>query len=700
MNLNGLLMPVTADSARYAFASQLAVLRTCPNVISRLLKNGGSVLLAAKILVISRLLHTKMSQRAKPPLYLESLRDRLGSLRRKLLNTIDKRFKSLDVARDALLEAMCAFSLATSSSAKDVLRHYHHVCQGAIIERIDHEKPGKENILVALQLYIRTLRDTQALVPNQLARALEDLKTTPLIKSPDVHCIADLNFDIYERWLGNDIQIFTPYTRHNDLSDVEAEKSSNQWAKSTFSTFLGILRKRIQDDQDPRELIQLRKQVLDLWLSNRRHAIMTDFMESFNGLRNVFNIQATRIGQIRSSKLNSVVDIVESILHDWQPEISGLTLSLWDSSTATIELSDGSRQFRECLTNRSLGKNEALSKVVHEYKAFLVNVEAVEEMITKMRKTNWTDDVDEVEDDDDLLDSKQTLLGEDDPNYLQEWLKASLSEAYNHLERTIDDLLPQKGDEFRSPKSCFLLRIWRELRQHTPSSYSNLTFGLSSVASLYTTNAEEVLHPPSQKCSRRLQRLFEIDRLPTRPLWEGDPQLPVLPSPWTHRLLLDLVESMTACGSDIWSPQATQTLKKALIVRISPLIEKLAFDDRPSLINGHVNGPTSKDELREAQKEQPPSPDPIEENPTTSPIKNQSNGHFPTNSTPSAQPANHLSDLKTQTLFDISYLINATSIKVLSPAENALLSLQGRLVEDIALEAKSIERIEHIAIDY
>ncbi len=698
MSMSGILRLVMADSARHAFASHLAILRSCPDVISRLLKNRGSVLLAAKVLVVSRLLHTKLSQRSSPPPYLETLRDKLGSLRRRLLSRINGRFKRLDIARDVLVEAMCAFSLATSSSARDVLRHYYHMRQEAILENMGERTSGNENILVALRLYVKTLRDTQAVIPNQLANALEKLKSTSLIKSQGVRALTDLNLDIHEQWIDDDIKTFTPFIRYDDLSKMESERSLKQWAKKQFSSFLNGLRNSFEDVQDPSELMRLRRQVLESWLSNHQHSIGIDSAEALDGLRDVFNVQASRIVQNRTSELDRVGAAVEGILQDWQPGVSDLMSSLWESSMTSTGMTNGGKTFRESLSARSLGRNKPLSTVSDEYTIFLESIEALEDMIRNLREMKWEDDIDDV-DSEDLLDNKQVLLSQDDPSLLQEKLNDSLHKTYLNVQDMLSRLSPSEDKENRSQRCCFLLRTWRELGQHLPHSYQNTSFGLTSIADLHKANAEEVLRSPLEKCSERFQRIGRAGTFPARSLWEGDPQLPVLPSPWTYRLLLDLAASMTACGGDIWTPQATNTLKKILIARISPLIEKL-LEPRSSGMNGQPNGHTNGVvDYAQAQKE-------IDEVSVDAnegeEIADTSNEHEVNGSSLNSRPdeMSPLHDLKIQILFDTNYLNNATATKDSDTADNEMLALQAKLEGDLVLEKKSVERIRKQAEGY
>ena len=715
-------MRYVADGARYSFASQLAVLRSCPEVISGLLKSQGSVLLAAKVLVISRLLHTKLSQRPNPPLYLDSLRNRLASLRRRLLGRIDRRFKSLALSRDVLVEAMCAFSLATSSSPKDVIRHYHHIRLEAISENMSQGGDGHDSVLLALRLYVKTLKDTQAVIPLQLAHVLENLKSVSLFKSHDVNSLIELNLDVHERWIGDDIRTFTPYIRHDDLTKAEAERSLKQWAKSAFGSFLAGLRNRIQDVEDPGKLIDLRRQVLELWLSNHQHSTGFDSAETLDGLRDVFNLQSTRLIQSRATKLHRVGSIVKDVLQNWQPGVSDLTPSLWDSSMTSMEFDNGGKPFRERLATRFVSKNEPLNRVSLEYISFIESIGELEEMIKQLRETRWADDVDDVDNEDDLLDNKQVLLSEDDPRLLQEELNSALHDAYTELQVMLNKLL-HESETNSGQQAAYLIRVWREVRQHLPRSYQNAELGNNSIPSLQHTIADEALRMPLERCSKRIAKMSQAKVLHARPLWEGNPELPVLPSAWTYRFLLDLALSMNACGSDIWSPQAVDALKKELILSVAPMLEgrqavqinghrdrdlldgedkeeeeleeevkkdEEEMEERVREENGEVDGEAAETSEGKAKgnSEKPRKP---AENPVNGTM---SNGHV------ESEPKEASEDGKIQRFFDIAYLTNASAVKGMDAEDNQLVSLQYSLAQDLSLEPRSMERMKKDAAEY
>ena len=691
-----MLTVVMVDSARYAFASQLSVLRSCPDVMSRILKNGSSVLLAAKVLVISRLLHTKLSQLPNTPQYLETLRIRLGSLRRRLLGRIDRRFKTLELSAEAQAEAMCAFSLATSSSPKDVLRHYHHIRLEAISEKMEQGASSHKNTLLALGIYVRTLRDTRAVVPGQLAYALERLKSVSLLKSKEVYSLMELNLDIHGRWIGDDIKTFTPYIRHDDLSKAEVEISLKQWAKRAFSAFLDGLRKRILDIQDPLVLLKLRKEVLELWLSNRQNSMGIDSTETLDGLRDVFNSQATRIIENRTSILASIGLMVDQILRNWHSGTSTLTPSLWELSMSSMDMANVGKAFKENLMTCAIGKNEPLNTVSQRYTAFLERIEAVEEMISNIRQTKWVDEADDVDDEEDPLDNKQVLLSEDDPRHLQEKLNNALHNAYANLEGVLIGLHPHNDDANCGQQSSFLVRIWREVRQRLPKSYQNKDLGLISIPTLQRIVIDEALRTPLAQCTKRIARTSLRKSLRERLLWEGDPELPVLPSAWTYQFLLDIVSSMSSYGSDLWTAQATDGLKRALI----PSIESILRWRQEAEMNGHANGKDGDAEMRVPENEDLVNGEKDEQGRQEGKSSNteKANGALA-----NGEPADHKEkpkDDKIQRLFDILYLIDATAVKELDRADNALCFLQALLIEDLALDAQSAERMKTNAQEY
>lgn len=632
-------------------------------------------MLASKVLVISRLLHKKLSQRAKPPPYLDSVRNRLANLRRRLLARIDRRFQSVGVPGDLLVEAMCAFALATSSSPTDVLRHLHHVRLEAMIQQGRKPNDDGQGIILALGIYLNTLKDTKKYIPGQLANALQALKSIPLFKSQDLYSLVELNLDVHGQWIGDDIKTFTLYIRHDDLQGLEANRILQEWAKQALSSFFGELNSIVQSIENLKNLIQLRTLVLQHWLSNSQYYKGNHVLEVLDGLRAIFNDRSTQLIKVQAIALEKLSLIVRQTLQNWQAGSSGLCPSLWASSMTSMEISDGAKNFTTNLLDRSRGKNEAVRAISQEYTAWLQRIESIEEIIRGLRKIRWDDDADAIEADDDLPDDKQTLLSEDDPRLLQNELFGSLKASYLSFQVSMEELVLELQEPDRGQQAAHLLRVWREIRQHLPMSFQYRNLGLDPIPQLQQIVAEVAITAPLQSCEKRLQKVHARGRVLERPLWEGNPELPVLPSSWVFRILHEIATSMTTFGGDIWSPQATDILKKKLKIGLASQLKTL----RPSLrqANGSVSEKLANTETHPSDR-----PDAVggEHEKTTS--------------------RDIETDFNIQQIFDILYLIHATTEQGKPLEDDELVFIQRSVEEEVDLAEGSMKRMIKQAEEY
>ena len=551
------------------------------------------MLLTAKILVISRLLHKKLSLCRQPPQYLEVLRSRLAGLRRRLLIDIDRRFQTLDSSESVLVEAMCAFSLATSSSSTDVLRHFHHVRQSAMSE-LGQNRGDDKGISKSLRLVVKTLKDCRTIFPTPLARALETLKGTPLLQGSDVRSLRELNLDIHQRWLGDDVASFTPYIRHADLQKTEASRLLEQWAKNAFSSFLKHLCQIIEDVENPAVVVQLREEVLGLWLSNKRHVISAGTFDVLDGIRKAFNNRLQDIIHQKTASLSGISSSVATLLRGWESAVSDTCPPMWDDAIISMDTGSGGNALRDALYTRAYGRSKAVAVVLAAYTTWLENINSLERLITQLQERKWTDELDDMDDDDETLEDLHNTLSEDDPRLLNETFENDLMDNFQALRGTlqshVEELQPNEGDDFVSAhKSAFLLRVWRDITSRLPSLCRDHGLEAPFIPTLQTQISGTVLQNPISQCDKRISRYLHRNQLQARILWEGDPQLPVLPSPWAFRLLHETVESMADFGVDIWTSQATDILKQEMRDTLAPMVKKL--QELPRQVNGHdVNG--------------------------------------------------------------------------------------------------------------
>ncbi|KAL8771795.1 MAG: hypothetical protein Q9194_004787 [Teloschistes cf. exilis] len=691
------------EKERYAFASQLAVLRSCPEVISRLSKSGGSVLLAAKVLVISRLLHKKLSDRTNPPPYLEILRDRLAILRRKLLARIDRRFQNLESYESTLLEAMCAFSLATNSSPSDVLRHFHHVRQSAITEL--GRRKDDESIFKGLRLIVVTLRDSQAIFPDRLARALEELKSIPLLHALDLQSQQGLNLDVHQRWIEEDITNFVPYIRHDDLQKLEAIKVVKLWAKKAFASFFQDLGKKLESLDDLSTLVHLRQAMLELWFSNQRHSTGVESSDILEGLRDSFiNRLRTSIHQ-HTAQLDGMHLTIDKLLAGWQGGVSDACPPMWDDATSIMNTPSSGKSLQETLSTRAYGRTQPVKAVAAAYDTWLGSIKALEDVITELRKKKWADELDHMdEDDDETLENKQTLLSEEDPRLLQEALENDLEGNFEKLQgamqRHASSLINNQDSLTASHQAVFLLRIWRYITNHLPSTYpSQNLIAFDFVLTLRQHVSSHIIKAPLSRCDRSITKALQQPTMQVRNLWQGDPALPVLPSPYVFRFLSDVVRAMAGMGVDVWTLSAKEILKRELREEVAPILAKMP--EARGLANGHAAADggdgsekgrgavnSSAVEGSEAEKVQG------EEGADDRGEEQEVNGGVPAPKGPGEEV---MRDMTIQRLFDIIYLDCALRLDPTSVSykeDYGFVSHRQRIVQSLKLEDGLSERVK------
>ncbi|KAL8993189.1 MAG: hypothetical protein Q9169_006533 [Polycauliona sp. 2 TL-2023] len=701
------------DRERYAFASQLSVLRNCPEVITRLLSNHGSVLSAAKVLVISRLLHKKISQHGHSLQFLELLRDRLVKLRRKLLTRIDRHLKSFNVSESTLVEAMCAFSLATSSSSTDVLRHFLYIRQSAVSELGQTTKDDKR-IPRSLQLIVKTLRDCQLILPEQLAQALDTLKTTPLLHGSDIQKLQELNLELHQKWLGDDINSFTPYLRHDDLQKTEADRLSGEWANTAFASFLETLREMIGKVEDPTTIIQLRQELLALWLSNKRRSMGAGAFDVLNGIRDAFNKRFQVIIHQHTAKLKGVSSLVYALLEDWDGSLPDRCPPMWDSDIVIQDTGSGGKALKVELDRRAHGRNGPMVMMSADYMEWLESIESLDSLMTELQAKKWTDELDDMDEDDLTFEDLHSMLSEDDPRLLHKTFEDDLEDSFHKFREAINSHakdLESNDDSatISAQKSAFLLRVWRDIAGHLPTAYRDVEPEPPFVPLLQAQLSRTVMQDPVLHCEKRISKSLQYKQLQARILWEGDPQLPILPSPWVFRLLYETVRSMRSYGADIWTPQATAALKQHTRDALAPIVKKLP--EIPKQVNGHDADmyvtddganprSTEKDEDAAAQNhdDEMDNDGPIgqegpkkegEENLNSDERVNKDHAKEP--SGPSEEVVR---DIKTQRLFDAVYLDYALSVqsRTTLPDEEADIlpdlfdSAQSNILDDLQME--------------
>lgn len=557
------------------------LLEACALAVGRLLKGGKEgkgerLVLAAKVLVLMRLLIASFGDAGTLASELrtsvETAKKNQRTLKGRLLRNVAKILDKVgdDVQQGDILKALCAYSLAESSGAKDVLRHLLNVRAEAMVLEFDieeHEKlKSTENVIKGLDLYTRTLLDVQALVPSKLTDALANLKKNPLLDDESMQSLEGLRLDVYEKWCGDDIQYFTPFIRHDDLDGKQARTMLSSWAEKGGQTLLLGLRKTLSHLSDFKAIIDLRTHVLQHWIRDGGKARGFDPSEMLDGLRDAINSRLLAVLDTKASKLRLVGSEVAATLETWRGGTIDNHRSLWDEEMLDMDITIGATRIQHEVLSRLHGRDDTVSRAISSYESWYHLIDDVEEIIQQLRRQRWDNDIDEIEDED-TIETRQELLSKEDPQKVDHQLNKTLLQAYQSLEAQLRELWQAHKDDTNSGQiAIYLLRIIRSIRSQLPKPVEFQSFGLVSVPSLQNEAAASVVKSPIEDFA---STVLSRERVIGRVLWEGEPALPSQPSPGTFKLLRNLVTSMSDAGLDLWSPTAVSILKKTFGAQLS-----------------------------------------------------------------------------------------------------------------------------------
>ncbi|OOF91175.1 hypothetical protein ASPCADRAFT_211459 [Aspergillus carbonarius ITEM 5010] len=557
------------DTAKRALGGQLALLHRCASSISKLLRKRGSVLLVAKLMVVSRRLQHNLSQQKSVPPFVENLRNQLASLRRTLIRRLQKRLASAKSTADEIIEALAAYCLVTSSSSDDAIRNFHQVRLDGIGSQLEHVDPSGDNVLNSLRLYIQTLQTSKILLSRRLSDVLSKLKARPLLTDPEIRDLDDLDLGVLGRWVTADVSNFTPWIKLSEFSKLEAEKTIKQWSKPAFDKFMHGCRGTLTNWPDFSKLLSLRQKTLELWLCSRSSTPTHSLLQVLEGIRSVFNERLTSVLSEQAKALDSFGQGVASAVSNWSDRDHTASQSLWVEDLISLDYSNGSSVFKQAVTDRLLGRDDDVSLVLGKYQAWLSSIEESRESIDALRQLRWSDALEEGEDEDLDIDIP-SILNDDDPRLLREALQTAIGQAFDALEISLSATFDTLEKQGQSAEAAFILKSIRLVRKTLPVQFIASDFALSQsiIPELQRMLAREITTRTGFWKASAVSN-GKSGKLPGRTLWEGDPEIPIQPSPSTFKFLRKVVRSMDQYGAGLWDISTVQVLKNALQKEIS-----------------------------------------------------------------------------------------------------------------------------------
>ena len=667
------------DAEHHAITYQLMWFQRSPAAIAHLLRRGGSILLAAKILVICRLLHKALSHGAHASPVIDNIRNRLASLRGKLLRRIDAEFCSAKSTVFSTLESMCAFLLATSLTPVDVMRHYLHVRLKGVQDSLKKSHDNHLIISKAFNLYLQTLHDTRALIPTPLADLLVKLKSRPLVDHLDLRNSVELDLEVDKRWLPEELRNFVPWLRHDSLHQKEVDATLGSWSTATFAIFVQALHKLLDDLQDLPDMTELRKKVVEVWFHQRRAPPGDEGSRQLVALREAFNDRMKDIIRNRARRLDVVGKHIYDIFRHWNESNSHHSPDLWAMSIPTRGSRSESANLKKGVLDSFHGRIDVYMHILDEYQKWLRLIKDAMDIVKQMRDYRWNEDLD-LEEEDENLAAERVQLIRDDPSTIEDCLGQSVTLAFESLQDGLQHSASTFSSKGERCQAALLLRIIRDIRAQLPQQGDTSAFGLSLVHRLHGILVQRACDNPLSSLQAKLSRYNPGDMSALFNLWDGSPLSPVQPSPSIFKFIYDLVSAMTEDGGDLWTENAVHRLKSHVRGHVSTGLGMLVLE------------PTSQKATRDDGRDETGS-----EKSSSGPIVD---GDAEDDGVHGDRVQDTEIKYKTQVLFDILFLQAALKVPCTDGSKNDLALLEQKLLLEVEALGYSSERLHKNAQEF
>lgn len=555
------------DENKYKTIAQTKLLQSALTMVSRIIKAGGDALQASKLLVLLRLLYKSISEGSHTGLILDDLRRKLATQRRRLLSYIEKTMAKPTTDKAMQANTLSAFALVTSSTPKEVLRHFLQVRFDQLQSKSD--SASETHVLQMLDLYSQTLLDTHDLFPRRFADSLSLLAKGPLLQDDQLRSIFELNLDIYGMWISQDVMTFIPWVRYDAVTTSEVLDALGSWAKQGQECILLAVQDCLKDQPDVHAVASIRQRVLSKYMSLGSRLRNEAQSEAIHDLRESFLKRLEEL-IVQAANIDGLV-LGESDVANLLP-LDTHQQDVWSLATEDIDLSNGALIFRRSMVQRRHQRNRSLQAKCDKLDEWTRRINDILDLADEMRLNRWNSeqdfDIEDLDDGDTLLQN----LSKEDPERLKIRLRQAVEDSLDNISARIS----YSSTTTNYPAA--FVRIWREVEQRSRALEARLALAKRepSLADLHQNLARLV----SQRAIDAYLRESEITISPSTTLWDGSPPLPIQPSPLVFRFLKTLHQAMSDVGSDLWSPQAVFEMKGSIVDTLSKQLEQASIDPK------------------------------------------------------------------------------------------------------------------------
>ncbi|TKX19441.1 Vps51/Vps67-like protein [Elsinoe australis] len=673
-------------------AAEVALLQACLSTCQRLLKTDGDSLLAARLLLLARLLQNSASKTSQGARMISDLRLKVNTLRNRLLSSIDRRIGDPHISRNQMLDFLLAHALVTSSSLADVFRHLLRVREQSIIELAKGKK--RKGIVKAVDLLFVTLEQVRFIFPKRMAETIERTMGPHLLSDPLLRTALSFDLDIYERWISPDIRNYVPWLRNNDLDSASVSTALSQWSTTTSNTITTGLSAILETIARPSRIAKLRETTIRHLLESDTKAAGFNKEPLLLAARDLFT---TRLTAIITFRANSVTITTNNLLSTSTSQ-SHHVPSLWNPDLPALPLHRGAPFFRHQLLLRTAGHDDTLTSFADDTDSWARRLDEVRATIKDMQSLRWADSLDLDTDIDEDGVRYQDLFSKEDPEGLSgrlvEASESALRECLEAVEGAVG-VLKNGGDGMgkrdNGAGALYLLRVLKVLVRHLDSKDS-ITSAKETAKGLYDVLAGQVVGKVWSDDAKLDYGKELFSAAPAMALWSGAPASPVQPGTKSFRLLRDVSKEMNGMGGDVWVEEAVEAVRG----RLRGLVAKAVDDSLTSSAKaGAANGTHTADvEDKETEKD-----DESDDKDTGASVESSEKDVVAMAETNIDQEQAGLEERLTQMLFDVLYLQEVLG-SAQNKSENQLNAAIGKTKEQARADDGTLDRLSKSAQAY
>lgn len=551
----------TADNVTLA---QFRLLQRCCMAAASVLRSQH-LLQCARLIVIARLLLKSLSDLEAIAKSVLSMRDKLTSLRRKLLLQVETRLINPTSDLPDVLESICCYCLVTSSSAEDALAYMRHLRLEKIRRKLTiSEQPS--SVAEALSYQLSSLQTFKSLIGRPLVEAMNDLQKKAIMAEPSIRNLESLDLDRILSLIPNDIRSFTPYFKRVAPSFDEMQSKFEAWSREACEAFSSALRERLAGMAQMSDILELRRQLYSL--------LMPNYFSTAAGAH-----IRDQIAEALSEKVREICRLQSVILEHSKnllltKEATGKPAKLlWDSTLALGNLDAGGQKLIREVTKRHAGHNSRFFKGLKSLDTWILSAETTLSQLEDMSKIRWRDIIEEPdEENEDEAESLIKLLSETEPKLYKTTLQDSLGVAVLAFETKIAEAAATAINE--KSNVSHLTALLRSIRASTTSLQQS--FPKEAKFEMLRDVTGRLQHVIAAEVADQLSRTIQNG---TKAGKGGNLELPDdMPSPRAFSTLRQLCKIMLDIGgTDVWSPPLVELVKEAVAARIFTVESKASY---------------------------------------------------------------------------------------------------------------------------